>query len=111
VTITGGFTNGLIFYTLDGGTPNMGSTVYSAPFALTNDATLTAVSLSADFAQSSGAPAVTLRIVPAYSLLTAVIGSGTIDQSPPANSYASNSVVILTAYPSFSMRLTIGPAI
>src|SRR5205823_5890217 len=36
ITITGGFTNGFIFYTLDGTTPNLGSAYYTGPFTLTN---------------------------------------------------------------------------
>ena len=43
------------------------------------------------------APAVTVQIIPVYSLQTSVVGSGTISVNPPNGPYASNTVVILTA--------------
>jgi hypothetical protein len=97
VTISGGFTNGILFYTLDGSAPTTGSPVYSGPFTLTTNATVRAMSLSADFTQTSVAPAVTVLVAPVYSLQTTVNGNGTITVSPPSSPYPSNTVVTLTA--------------
>lgn len=98
VTITGGFTNGLIFYNLDGTTPGFGSTYYTGPFVLTNSATVGAMSVSEDLSQSAVAPSVTVLVV-SNILRTSVIGNGTVVASPARGPYASNSVVTLVAYP------------
>jgi hypothetical protein len=95
ISIAGGFTNGFIFYTLDGSTPTTSSTLYNGPFALTNGAVIQAMSLSADFSQSALSPPVTLVIAPGFSLQTSVSGSGTI--SPSSGVFASNTVITLTA--------------
>ena len=97
VAIYGGFTNGFVFYTLDGSTPTIGSTLYDGPFTLTNTVVVQAMSLSADFSQTAQAPAVTVQVIPVYNLQTSVIGSGTIIANPAGGPYASNSVVTLTA--------------
>lgn len=97
ITITGGFSGGLIFYTLDGSTPTTSSALYNTSFTLTNTTTIRAMSLSADFLQTVEAPAVTLIVVPVYSLTTTVTGSGAIGLNPAAGPYLSNSVVTLTA--------------
>ncbi len=97
LTISGGFTNGFIFYTLDGTTPNTSSPFYSGPVTLTNSAIVQAMSLSADFTQTAFAPAVTVQIIPVYALQTSVVGGGTISVRPTNGPYASNTVVVLTA--------------
>ena len=97
ITISGGFTNGFIFYTLDGTTPTTSSPFYTGPVALTNSAIVQAMGLSADFSQTAFAPAVTVRIIPVYDLQTSVVGSGTISVGPTNGPYASNTVVVLAA--------------
>jgi hypothetical protein len=97
LTISGGFTNGFIFYTLDGTIPTTNSPFYSGPVTLNNSAIVQAMSLSDDFAQSAFAPAVTVQIIPFYNLQTSVVGGGTISVSPTNAPYASNTVVVLTA--------------
>jgi hypothetical protein len=97
VTISGGFTNGIIFYTLDGSTPTTSSPVYSGPITLTSNATVQAMSLSADFSQTSTAPAVTILLIPVYSLQTTVNGNGTVTLTPPNGPYTSNTLVTLSA--------------
>jgi hypothetical protein len=97
ISIDGGFTNGFIFYTVDGTAPSSSSTLYTGSFTLTNSATIQAMSLSADFSQSATAPPVSLVIIPTYTLQTSVSGSGTVN--PSSGIFASNSVVTLTANP------------
>ena len=82
LTVSGGFTNGFIFYTLDGSIPTTSSPLYAGPITLTNSATIQAMSLSADFSQSAHAPAVEVQIIPVYNLQTSVVGSGTISVNP-----------------------------
>jgi hypothetical protein len=100
VTLSGGFSNGYIFYTLDGSVPSVNSPLYTGAITLTNSATVQAMSLSSDLSQTAFAPAVNVMIVPLYNLQTAVVGSGTIAANPASGPYLSNSVVTLTATPS-----------
>ena len=97
LTISRGFTNGFIFYTLDGTTPTTSSRFYAGPVTLTNSAIVQAMSLSSDFTQTAFAPAITVQIIPGFNLQTSVIGSGAISLVPTSGPYASNSVVVLTA--------------
>ncbi len=97
ITITGGFSGGFIFYTLDGSTPTTSSTFYPGPFSISNSKILRAMSLSADFMQSSEAPPVNVVVLPVYALEMSVSGGGGINASPPNGPYISNSVVTLTA--------------
>ena len=99
VTISGGFPDGFIFYTLDGSEPSIESALYEEAIILTNSATVQAMSLSSDLSQTAFAPAINVRIVPLYDLQTAVVGSGSITVDPASGPYLSNSVVTLTATP------------
>jgi hypothetical protein len=97
LTISGGFTNGFIFYTLDGTTPTTSSPFYTGPVTLTNSVIVQVMSLSADFTQTAYAPAIAVQIIPVCNLQTSVVGSGTISFNPSGGPYASNTVVVLTA--------------
>jgi hypothetical protein len=99
VAISGGFTNGFIFYTIDGSIPTTSSPFYAGPIIVTNSAVIQAMSLSADFLETALAPAVTVQIIPLFSLQTTVSGNGIINANPAAGPYLSNSVVVLTAIP------------
>jgi hypothetical protein len=99
VSLTGGFTNGFIFYTLDGTEPNLGSPFYTGPFTLSNNAVVVAMSLSEDLAQTAVSPPVKALIVPTYGLVTSADGNGTVTVSPVLAAYPSNSVVTLRALP------------
>ena len=99
ITLLGGYPNGYIFYTLDGSTPTTSSTLYSAPFTLTNSAIIQTLALSGDFSQTSNGVPVTVQIIPTYTLQTSIVGSGTVSTNPPGGVYASNTVVTLTASP------------
>jgi hypothetical protein len=102
IIITNGFPGGIIFYTLDGSPPTTSSTLYTGPFLLTTTTTVRAMSLSADFSQSSEAPAVTVSVIPTYSLTTSVNGSGSINLSPASGPYLSNTVVLVSAVPALN---------
>ena len=97
VSLSGGFPGGINFYTLDGSLPTTGSILYGGPVTLTSNATVRAMSLSADFSQMSEAPAVNVVVLPVYALTTSINGTGSISNNPPTSPYISNSVVTLTA--------------
>ncbi len=99
LSISGGFPDGFIFYTLDGTTPTIGSPLYTGPVTMTGSATVQAMSLSADLSLSAYAPAVTVQITPVYNLQTSVLGSGALSLNPATGPYVSNTVVVLTASP------------
>ena len=93
------YPNGLIFYTLDGHTPNWDSSYYEGPFAVTDPAVLNAVAFDENFEQAQYADPVGLSLIPFYNLTAVSPGGGTIslDPLPSANGYLSNLVVTLTA--------------
>jgi len=98
ITMTSGFTNGLILYTVTGGVFENGNPiVYTGPFTVTNSVYITAVDYSSDFSQSAEMQPLALQVFPFYKLTTSVVGSGGISLDPNTNSFASNSVVALEA--------------
>jgi hypothetical protein len=97
LTISGGYMNGFLFYTLDGSTPDTSSMLYTGPIILTNSAVISVLSLSADFTQTAFSSPVILTIIPGYNLQTSVSGGGSISLNPNNGPFASNSVAILTA--------------
>lgn len=91
------FTNGTIFYTLDGSQPSFASTLYTAPFTLHSNAVLRALAYSSDFSQSGMLDPTTVLIVPSYTLsVTGTVG-GRILLNPAGGSYLSNTLVTVTA--------------
>ena len=99
VQLQNAYTNGLIFYTLDGSPPTFASTLYTAPFSVSHNAILRALGYSADFFQSGELVPTTLLIVPAYSLIAATSGGGSVALNPPGGVYLSNTTVSVTATP------------
>ena len=97
VTITGGYSNGVIFYTLDGSSPTNSSAVYGGSFILTSSVVLRVMGVSSDFLHWSEAASVVVRVLPVYTLQTSAIGGGTVSANPASGPYISNSVVMLTA--------------
>ncbi len=99
VVISGGFSNGFLFYTTDGSTPTEGSTLYSGPFNVTNSGVVNVLAVSEDFSQTMYGSPLTVQIIPNYPVMTSVTGGGSIALNPPTGPYLSNSVVTLTATP------------
>jgi len=99
------YTNGLVFYTLDGSTPTLGSSQYTGAFALTHSVVLRALGYSSDFLQSGELDPVTILILPTYSVsVTNGGGGGSVALSPSGGNYLSNSLVTLTANPAAGWR-------
>src|SRR6185437_4648127 len=76
LTVRSAFPSGSVYYTLDGSTPSFTSTLYSGPFAVTNNATVRAIGYSADFSQSEEADAVNIVIESMHTLAAASSGGG-----------------------------------
>jgi hypothetical protein len=100
VQLTNVYTNGLIFYTLDGSTPSFSSAQYSGAFIVTQAVVLRALGYRADFFQSGQLDPVNILIPPSYSLTTSSPGGGSISLTPPGGSYLSNAPVTVVATPS-----------
>jgi hypothetical protein len=99
IELQSGFTNGTIFYTLDGSAPSFESRLYDGPFTLRRSATIRALAYDANFTTTRESLPVRINIVPLYSLTTSTRGGGTISVNPVQQSYVSNSVVTFTALP------------
>ncbi len=99
-TIHSAFTNGSIFYTLDGSAPTFNSTPYSAPFTVSSSATVRAIGYSADFLQSEEADTVSAVVLINHTLSASTAGGGTFSLNPPGGSYVSTNIVNVTANPS-----------
>jgi hypothetical protein len=103
VTMSGGFSGGFIFYTLDGSTPTSNSALYNGPFNITNSAVVKAMSMSSDFSQTAYAPAISVQIIPGFPLTVTTPGGGTVtvngQQIPPQTFFTNGSTVTLAASP------------
>ena len=93
------FPNGTLFYTLDGSPPTFASAQYAGTFAVSRTATLRVITYSADFLQSWELDAITLNVIPTYTLSASSPGGGTVSVVPPGGPYVSNTVVQVTANP------------
>jgi hypothetical protein len=105
------FTNGYLFYTLDGSAPTPGepgTIQYAAPgspgspFSVTDCVIVTATAFSSDDTGNIEADAdpVAIIVVPVYGLTNTTPGGGGVGFSPAGGVYLSNTVVTLTATPS-----------
>ncbi|HEV2696325.1 MAG TPA: FG-GAP-like repeat-containing protein [Verrucomicrobiae bacterium] len=102
VSFTSAFQNGFVFYTLDGSTPSINSTLYSGPFNVSNAVVVQAMALSGDFSQSGLSSAVAIQIVGPLNVTTPGGGSVTANGYPisAATNYVSGAPITLTATPS-----------
>jgi hypothetical protein len=110
VELTTIFTNGDIYYTLDGSSPDYYSVAYAGPLTLTNAATLRAIGYSADYLQAGYAGPFTINLLPAWTLNLANRGGGTVAFDPPLGPYLTNSIVTIVATPApgFSLLQWLG---
>ncbi len=93
------YTNGLVFYTLDGSVPTFSSTQYAGPFIVSHSAVLRTLAYSVDFLQSAVSDPVSLLILPSFTLTASTGGGGTVGLSPVGGTYISNTTVTATATP------------
>lgn len=93
------FTNGLMFYTLDGEAPSFESTHYSGPFTTTRNVKIRAIAYSADFMRVWEADPVRVSVNATYKLTASATGGGTLTVEPLQDEYESGTVVNLVAMP------------
>jgi uncharacterized repeat protein (TIGR02543 family) len=93
------FTNGLIFYTLDGSAPDFNSIQYTGPFTLAHSARLRVLAYSADFFQRAEASEIVIMVPSQYLLSASTSGGGTLSLNPANGPYQSNTTVNVTATP------------
>jgi len=91
------FPNGSIFYTLDGSAPSFGASLHGGPFVLRRSTTIRAIAYDADFVDAWEADSVELTIEPTFVVNATTAGGGSVDVSPVAASYRSNTLVTLSA--------------
>ena len=106
LSIHSAFAGGLIFYTLNGSTPDFTSTPYAGPFVVSNSAIINAIGYSSDFFQSDNADTVTVTVPPQFTLSVSTAGGGNMNVNPPGNTvtntsflFPSNATVTVTANP------------
>ncbi len=97
VTIQNPYTDGTVFYTLDGSSPATNGALYAGPLLVTQTATLHVIAYTADFLHSSEADPLAIVILP--NLVTATAGGGSVAIAPPDGPYFSNSTAVVTATP------------
>ncbi len=88
-----------IRYTLDGSTPTLASTPYTAPFSVAATQTIRAAAFDAGLANPVFAGPVLLSFGPARTLTLNTTGLGAIVRSPTSEAYPDGAVVSLTAIP------------
>ena len=93
------FTNGSLFYTLNGSAPSFGSKQYTGPFLVNQSSVLRVITYSADFLQSYEVNPINLTIIPTYSLAATTSGGGVISLNPATGPYFGNTMVGVTATP------------
>jgi len=99
ITMTGGFANGFIYYTVDGTAPSFLSTQYKHSFELTKTTTLRAVSYSIDYLGTLESGPFEIRIVSAYQVVSSTRGQGSVSLSPSLPLYEQGSKVTAAASP------------
>src|SRR5439155_18710418 len=93
------FTNGDLFYALDGSQLSFASAQYTGPFTVTQSSLLRVITYSSDFLQSWELDPISLTITPTYYLQVSAGGGGTVSVIPTNGPYIRNSVVNVTATP------------
>ncbi len=99
VTFVTGFSNGSMYYTLDGSQPSFFATYYQSPFMVEASSLLRAVAYSADFSEYGEMPPIAITIHPGYVINYLPSPGGSVSASPSNSSYAPGSQVNLQAAP------------
>jgi hypothetical protein len=107
------YTNGDLFYTLDGTTPTYESFQYTGPFTISNSVILRALGYSVDFFEYGELDPIAVLIEPNYTLSYSTSGGGVVSANPTNIIYPGQSVVTLTAAPAsgWTFLLWLGDAV
>lgn len=98
ISIYDRYSDGYIFYTLDGTQPTFASAVYDGSFTVSNSVIVQALWLSFDFSTTAESPPATITVLP-FTVNAATQGGGTVSLSPDQAYYESGAIVTLTALP------------
>lgn len=99
VDLASSFPNGLLFYTLDGSTPDFFSPQYSGPIVINQSALLRTLTLRSDFTEPNEGDPIQFTILPGLVLTAYTPGGGSVAVSPPGDFYPRNAAVTVTATP------------
>jgi hypothetical protein len=99
LTLVTGFTNGSIYYTLDGTQPSFLTSYYQSPITVGESSLLRAIAYSADFSEDGEMPPIAITIIPVYSINYLLSPGGTVSASPSNSPYVTGSQVTLQATP------------
>jgi len=97
VAIQTTYPNGSLFYSLDGSSPTFASLAYSAPFLLTNSATVRVLAYSADFAKSAQSEPIEVKIIPTFKITALETGGGRVEVTPAMDRYVLGSEIVARA--------------
>lgn len=99
VTLASSFPNGLLFYTLDGSTPDFFSPQYSGPIVINQSALLRTLTLRSDFTEPNEGDPIQFTILPGFVLRAYTPGGGSVAVNPQGDFYPRNAPVTVTATP------------
>jgi hypothetical protein len=99
VSFVTGFTNGSMYYTLDGSQPSFLTSFYQSLFTIEQSSLLRAVAYSADFSQYGEMPPIAITIIPVYGITYIPSPGGSVSVSPSNSVYETGSQVNLQATP------------
>jgi hypothetical protein len=105
IQLQNAYPGGYTFYTLDGSTPDGGSTFYTGPFVLTSNAVLRAIGYRSDFVEAGLSDPIGILVLPSFTLTASTAGGGTITLNPASGPYITNSVVQVVATPNSGWML------
>jgi hypothetical protein len=99
LNIRSAYTDGELFYTLDGSAPTFSSTFYTGPFIVSAPRLVRALGYSADFSTSEEADAANIIVLVNHTITVSSVGAGTVSLTPPGGVYVNTNVVTVTATP------------
>jgi hypothetical protein len=99
ISLVTGFTNGSIYYTLNGSQPSFSTAYYPSPITVRQSGLLQAVAYSADFSQYGAMPPIAITIIPVYGINYLPSFGGSVSASPSNSPYVTGSLVNLQATP------------
>lgn len=97
ISLQSTFTNGTIFYTLDGSAPSLDSRRYTNSVTLRRSRTVRAIAYNADFTQSWEMDPIAIVVIPAYYVTDLTSGGGRVLVTPTSALHISNTVVTVRA--------------
>ena len=99
VSLQSRYTNGPIFYTLNGNAPDSSGTPYTGPFFVSSTSTIRAIGYRSDFLATALSDTIPLTVIPTYTFTLDSSGGGMVDVNPPGFAFTNGTILTLTATP------------